>query len=155
MPRLSRKGSSRYRELVVFIEEFLCFAKPRSVALLSIARLRSIFISFSKASLCNNLRITISAWCTSSTVMAGTVDGLISTLVVLLDDDFSLEIDRVRCFNLKQIAIAFLERFQSEKYSRRFRIEAISSFWVPLVAKTRDFFSSGSSGERANVASSS
>jgi len=87
--------------------------------------------------------------------MAGTVNGLFSTLVVLLVDDFSLEIGRVRCFNLKHIAIAFSVRFQSEKYSRRFRIEAISSLWLPLVAKTRVFFSSGSSGERANVVSSS
>jgi len=68
-------------------------------------------------------------------------------LVVLLVDDFSLEIDRVRCFNLKQIVIAFLVRFQSEKYSRRFRSEAISSLRLSLVAKTRVFFSSGSSGE--------
>ena len=87
--------------------------------------------------------------------MAGTIDGLFSTLVVLLAGDFSLEIDLVGCFNLKHIAIAFLARFQSEKYSRRFRIEAISSLWVPLVAKTWVFFNSGSSGERANVPCSS
>ena len=153
MPWLSRKGSSRYREFV-FIEEFLCFAKPWSLSLLSVTKLQSIFISFSKASLCNNLRITTSACCTSSTIMAGNVTGLFSTLVVLLADDFSLEIDRVQCFNLEQIAITFLAQFQSEKYSRCFRIEAIHSLWVPLVAKTQIFFSSGSSGERANVASS-
>ena len=70
------------------------------MALPSIVQLRSILISFSNASLCNNLRITISAWRISSTVMAGTVNGLFSTLVVLLVDDFSLEIDLVRCYRL-------------------------------------------------------